>query len=100
LLTEAPLWVKAQTWFQLGHIPRWALKPLLDAGYVDCFRKLHPQEDGFTLPSPHPQVHLDYVFAAPPLDKALSACRVVRLPQEVVLASDHLPVLAEFGWET
>jgi exodeoxyribonuclease-3 len=99
-LAEAPLWVKAQTWFQLGHIPRWALKPLLDAGYVDCFRKLHPQEDGFTLPSPHPQVRLDYVFATPPLDKALHACRVVRSPREVVLASDHLPVLAEFGWET
>ena len=99
-LAEAPLWVKAQTWFQLGHMPRWALKPLLRAGYVDCFRKLHPQEDGFTLPSPHPQVRLDYVFAAPPLDTALSACRVIRLPREVVLASDHLPVLAEFEWET
>jgi hypothetical protein len=58
---------------------------VLDAGYVDCFRKVHPQEDGFTLPSPHPQVHLDYVFAPPPLDKALRACRVVRLPWQVVL---------------
>jgi len=66
-LAEAPLWVKAQAWFQLGYIPRWTLRSLLDAGYVDCFRKLHPKEDGFTLPSPHPQVRLDYVFATPPL---------------------------------
>ena len=99
LLAEAPLWVKAQTWFQLGHIPRWALRPLLDAGYVDCFRKLHPEEDGFTLPSPRPQVRLDYVFVTPPLAEALCGCRVVTSPGEVALASDHLPVLAEFGWE-
>ena len=96
-LAEAPLWVRAQTWFQLGHIPRRALKLLLDAGYVDCFRKLHPEEDGFTLPSPRPQVRLDYVFAALPLAEALRKCEVVRSPKEVVLASDHLPVLAEFG---
>jgi exodeoxyribonuclease-3 len=98
-LVEAPLWVKAQTWFQLGHIPRWALKPLLGAGYVDCFRKLHPEEDGFTLPSAHPQVRLDYVFTTSPLVEALRECRVVTSPGEVALASDHLPVLAEFGWE-
>jgi endonuclease/exonuclease/phosphatase (EEP) superfamily protein YafD len=83
-LAEAPLWVKAQTWFQLGHIPRWALKPLLDAGYVDCFRRLHPEEDGFTLPSPRPQVRLDYIFAAPPLLDALRGCRVITSPGKVV----------------
>jgi endonuclease/exonuclease/phosphatase family metal-dependent hydrolase len=99
-LAEAPVWVKAQTWFQLGHIPRWALKPLLDAGYVDCFRKLHPEEDGFTLPSPRPQVRLDYIFAAPPLVEALRGCRVITSPGKVASASDHLPVLAEFEWET
>ena len=98
-LAEAPLWVKAQTWFQMGRILHWALEPLLDAGYIDCFRKLHPEEDGFTLPSSHPQVRLDYIFAAPPLAEVLRECRVVTSPEEVVLASDHLPVLAEFRWE-
>jgi endonuclease/exonuclease/phosphatase family metal-dependent hydrolase len=99
LLGEAPLWVKAQVWFQLGYIPRWALEPLLDTGYVDCFRKLYPEEDGFTLPSDHPQVRLDYVFADPSLKDALHECRVITLPKAVTTASDHLPVLAEFGWE-
>src|ERR671933_19154 len=47
-LEQAPLWVKAQAWFQLGYIPRWALGSLINAGYADCFRKLHPEEDGFT----------------------------------------------------
>ena len=98
-LGQAPLWVKAQAWFQLGYIPRWALGPLLDAGYVDCFRKLHPEEDGFTLPSVHPQVRLDYVFAAPSLTEALRECRVITSPKAVTSASDHLPVLTEFGWE-
>jgi exodeoxyribonuclease III len=98
LLGQAPLWVKAQVWLQLGYIPRWALGPLLDMGYVDCFRKLYPEEDGFTLPSDHPQVRLDYVFADPSLKDALRECRVITLPKAVTTASDHLPVLAEFGW--
>jgi len=99
LLGQAPLWVKAQVWFQLGYIPRRALGLLLDMGYVDCFRKLYPEEDGFTLPSDHPQVRLDYVFADPSLKDTLRECRVITLPKAVTTASDHLPVLAEFGWE-
>ena len=98
-LAEAPLWVKAQAWFQLGNIPRWALSSLVNAGYVDCFRKLHPKEEGFTLPSPRPQVRLDYVFATPALARTLRECRVITEPEKVALASDHLPELAEFEWE-
>jgi exodeoxyribonuclease-3 len=97
-LGQAPLWVKMQAWFQLGYIPRWSLGLLLNAGYVDCFRKLHPEEDGFTLPSGHPQVRLDYVFAAPSLTTALRECRAITSPKAVTSASDHLPVLAEFVW--
>lgn len=97
-LGQAPLWVKAQAWFQLSYVPRWALGPLQYAGYVDCFRELHPEEDGFTLPSVDPQVRLDYVFAAPPLKEALRECRVITSSKTVTSASDHLPVLTEFGW--
>ena len=98
-LAQAPLWVKAQTWFQAGYITRWSLRALLDEGYVDCFRKMHPKKDGFTLPSPHPQVRLDYIFATPLLAEALRECRVITPPGKVASASDHLPVLAEFVWE-
>jgi exodeoxyribonuclease-3 len=97
-LARAPLWVKAQAWSQLGYVPRWSLGPLLDAGYVDCFRELNPNEDGFTLPSVDPQVRLDYVFAAPSLTEVLHECRVITSPKAVTVASDHLPVLIEFGW--
>jgi exodeoxyribonuclease-3 len=98
-LERAPLWVKAQAWFQLGYIPRWALGLMLDTGYTDCFRTLHPEEDSFTLPSVSPQVRLDYVFAAPSLTDALRECRVITSPKAARSASDHLPVFAEFGWE-
>jgi endonuclease/exonuclease/phosphatase family metal-dependent hydrolase len=97
-LDIAPLWVKAQLWFQLGRVLRRALKPLLDAGYVDCFRALHPGEDGFTLPSLDPTVRLDYIFADPTLGPYLHRCRVVTEPEAVNVVSDHLPVLAEFEW--
>ncbi len=97
LLAGAPLWVRAQTWFQLGRVPRRALRPLLDAGYVDCFREMSPREDGFTLPPTAPRVRLDYVFAAPALGGALIECRVVAEPAVAASASDHLPVMAEFG---
>ncbi len=92
-----PLWVKAQLWFQAGRVLRWALRPLLDAGYVDCFRALHPRDDGFTLPASGPKVRLDYVFADPALSASLRECRVVTQPDTVRTASDHLPVLAEFA---
>ncbi len=97
-LDGAPLWVRAQLWFQMGRVLRRALKPLLEAGYVDCFRALHPQENGFTLPPSDPAVRLDYVFADPTLSAYLGACRVVTEPEAVKVASDHLPVLAEFEW--
>jgi exodeoxyribonuclease-3 len=94
-----PLWVKAQLWFQAGRVLRYALRPLLEAGYVDCFRVLHPNDDGFTLPASDPKVRLDYVFAGPALSPALRECRVVTQPDAVKIASDHLPVLAEFETE-
>ena len=99
-LAGAPLWVRAQTWFQLGRVPRRALGPLLEAGYVDCFRQMRPREDGFTLPSTGPRVRLDYVFADASLAGALSGCRVVTEPAAAASASDHLPVMAEFGLES
>jgi exodeoxyribonuclease-3 len=92
----APLWVKAQLWLQAGRVLRRALKLLLAAGYVDCFRALHPGEHGFTLPAQRPSIRLDYIFADPALAPHLRACRVVSEPAAVKTASDHLPVLAEF----
>jgi endonuclease/exonuclease/phosphatase family metal-dependent hydrolase len=93
----AQLWDQARLWFRLGPVMRRALRPLLKAGYTDCFRRLHPGDDGFTFPAPGPKARLDYVFADPALSPTLRECRVVTQPDAVKTASDHLPVLAEFA---
>ncbi len=91
------LWAQARLWFQVGPVMRRALRPLLEAGYVDSFRTLHPRDDGFTFPASGPKARIDYVFADPVLRPTLRECRVVTQPDAVKIASDHLPVVAEFA---
>ncbi|QBD74795.1 hypothetical protein EPA93_01810 [Ktedonosporobacter rubrisoli] len=70
---------------------------VLQAGYTDCYRKLHPQERGYTykLPS-RPSLRLDYIFASPDLTAHLTACDIVA-DDEARSASDHLPIWAQFS---
>ncbi len=81
------------------YAPRGGLGLLTRAGYVDCFRQLHPQESGFTWPSALPAGRIDYIFASPELAPRLSACETLREGDGVLgnLASDHLPVFAAFS---
>lgn len=67
---------------------------LLQDGYTDCFRYLHPQEAGFTYPSNDPSCRIDYIFASPEMAARLQSCVVVTEGGEA--ASDHLPVYATF----
>lgn len=69
------------------------------AGYVDCFRYLHPRAPGFTFPAAIPACRIDYIFASPELAARLSTCDVVTEGEGVCggEASDHLPLWAEFG---
>jgi endonuclease/exonuclease/phosphatase family metal-dependent hydrolase len=76
-------------------VPRLALGPLLEAGYVDCYRSLHPDEPGYTYLAWAPWLRLDYAFASPALARRLVDCDVVR-GDLAERASDHLPVRAEF----
>jgi endonuclease/exonuclease/phosphatase family metal-dependent hydrolase len=78
-----------------GDIPRKALRLLLDAGYTDAFRHLHPSENGWSLPARQPNTRLDYAFVSPHLKDRLKDCQVLTYPEEVRQASDHLPVLVE-----
>lgn len=72
------------------------LLPLAAAGYVDCYRTLHPHEPGYTYPAEAPWLRLDYVFASRDLAPRLRAADVVR--DEIARrASDHLPVWAELS---
>ena len=67
---------------------------LLQAGYVDCYRALHPTTPGYTSHTDHPAVRVDYIFASPPVAKQLYACDLVTGP-EAERASDHFTLWAE-----
>ncbi len=82
---------------QLRLIFRLAIPRLLRAGYTDCFRHLYPHEDGFTWWTINPTTRYDYIFADPQMLLRLQACRVVDDHPAIHHASDHFPLLAEFG---
>jgi endonuclease/exonuclease/phosphatase family metal-dependent hydrolase len=81
------------------YAPRGCIGLLRSAGYVDCFRKMNRWAEGFTCPAVAPAGRIDFVFASPELAESLSNCYI---PTEAGgirgdAASDHLPVVAEFG---
>jgi len=82
-------------------IERWTVPKVLEAGYTDCFRHLHPRAHGYTCATWMPAARIDYVFASPAAVPRLITCDVVtgrgRAGREVATASDHFPVVADFG---
>ncbi len=71
--------------------PRLALRPLLAAGYTDCYRALRPTQPGYTYRSDAPVARIDYIFAAPQMAGWPRACDVVTGPH-AASASDHRAV--------
>ena len=68
------------------------LQQMADAGYLDSFRTLYPDQTGFTFPAEDPHVRLDYVFLPGHMRSNLRECKVVT---GAPIGSDHLPLLAE-----
>ncbi len=68
---------------------------LLEAGYVDCYRALHPMTAGYTFPTPYRALRIDYIFASPTFAQHLYACDIVT-EGDAERASDHFPIWAEF----
>lgn len=81
---------------QFNIIFRLALPRLLKAGYMDCFRHLHPYDDGFTWMPGNLTTRYDYILADPILALKLQNCRVIDDIEAAHTASDHFPLLAEF----
>ncbi len=81
------------------YAPRGSIRMLRKAGYIDCFRRMNPDSSGFTCPADAPAGRIDYIFASPELAEQLSACNVITEGNGLRgdEASDHLPVVAEFG---
>jgi endonuclease/exonuclease/phosphatase family metal-dependent hydrolase len=77
-----------------GRTIRWhTIQIMLDADYVDGFRGLHPEVEGYTFPTWDPHVRLDYVFVPRVATDRLHSVDVLDGPDERA-ASDHLPLLA------
>jgi exodeoxyribonuclease-3 len=89
-----PAWIRALVWVSGRDIKRDTVRRLLDAGYVDGFRTLHPEDRGYTFPVWDPHVRLDYFFLPRAFAGKLTRCEVITQPAEAPHASDHFPLLA------
>jgi exodeoxyribonuclease-3 len=95
-IRQLPYRLRAMVWLSGGRV-RWrTVQVVLDAGYVDGFRAMHPQDPGMTFPVWSPHVRLDYLFLPKAQASRLQSCVVVRHPAARD-ASDHFPLLAEIA---
>jgi endonuclease/exonuclease/phosphatase family metal-dependent hydrolase len=95
-IRSMPRRVKAALWLSGGRV-RWrTIQLMLDAGYADVFRSLHPDDTGLTLPTSAPQVRLDFMFVPQADIGRVRRCEVIRTPPARE-ASDHFPLLAELS---
>jgi exodeoxyribonuclease-3 len=86
--------LRALVWLSGGKI-RWrTIQTVLDAGYRDAFRHLHPDLVGSTFPTWDPHIRLDYLFVPEPWAGRVSRCQVLQ-PDAARQASDHFPLVAE-----
>jgi exodeoxyribonuclease III len=95
-VNRMPAWIKALIWISGRKLQRETIQLMLDAGYADAFRMLHPDDKGYTFPTWDPHVRLDYVFVPRAFANRLPGCEVIKEPKELIQsASDHCPLLAD-----
>lgn len=97
---KMPAWIRGLVWISGRDIQRETIQVMLDAGYADGFRLLHPDIKGYTFPIWEPHLRLDYVFVPASSADRLKTCEVVDQPPQVLNASDHLPLLAQLELPT
>jgi exodeoxyribonuclease-3 len=91
-----PRWIRAMVWLSGRDISRETIQLMLDKGYVDAWRRLHPNDAGFTFPTWDPHLRLDYVFVPKRYADRIAVTEIVSRPAELVReASDHAPLLVE-----
>jgi exodeoxyribonuclease III len=93
---KLPARLRALVWLSGGRI-RWrTIQIVLNEGYVDVFRRLHPDDKGLSFPVWDPHVRLDYIFAPAGHADRIRECRVVTHPA-AQQASDHFPLFVAIG---
>jgi len=91
---KLPARLRALVWLSGGRV-RWrTIQTVLDAGYRDAFRHLHPDLVGNTFPTWDPHVRLDYLFLPERWLASIAACSVVT-DGPARDGSDHFPLIAE-----
>lgn len=93
-LQKMPIWIRVLIWASGRDIKRETVQTLLDAGYIDGFRRLFPNDIGHTFPVYNPHVRLDYVFLPVRYADRLKSIEIIKQPPIVQTASDHYPLLA------
>ena len=91
---KLPPRLRALVWLSGGRVRYQTIQILLAAGYTDAFRRLHPEDLGYTFPTWDPHVRLDFVFLPTRHEGRVTECRVLSEHPKVKEASDHLPLLA------
>jgi endonuclease/exonuclease/phosphatase family metal-dependent hydrolase len=84
-----------------GTVERSTVARMLEAGYVDSYRHLHPRAHGYTCATWMPAARIDYIFADSRMADRLRRCEVVGgrgwADREASVASDHFPLVTEFS---
>jgi endonuclease/exonuclease/phosphatase family metal-dependent hydrolase len=81
------------------YAPRACIRLLYKTGYIDCYRRVHPNTRGFTCPAASPAGRIDFIFASPEMATRLKTCYVLTDGEGIAgsAASDHLAIGGEFG---
>jgi exodeoxyribonuclease-3 len=85
--------------------PRARYRALLDLGYTDAFRSLHPNESGqftfwdyFRQAFEHNRgIRIDHFLLSPSLAGRLRSCEIDRGPRAQPKPSDHTPIIVELS---
>ena len=97
-IDRMPAWIRGLIWISGRKLQRETIQLMLDAGYNDGYRMLHPEVQGYTFPTWDPHVRLDYVFVPRAFANRLASCEVLCEPKErIQAASDHCPLVAELA---
>jgi exodeoxyribonuclease-3 len=93
-MSRLPPRLRALAWVT-GKSIRWiTIRIMLEAGYVDGYRKFHGDE-GYTFTTWDPHARLDYAFLPESFKGQLQRCEVVRDHPALKKASDHYPLVSE-----